>query len=864
MAGVLSSVNSSDNPYAGGGLYRAAPPTGGPTGTIGGFTSSNPPPNVTAQAQRKARNDRGSNITIPYARVVPLSGDKVVSLREPQSDVPQPGPDINAPNAANGSKRPLRSLAANVANNMSNVYERMQYEGLGAGDVAFILRQREGTELASARYLRTSTIGGVGAGVDRMQKLCGFAWLKYSTMLKWTKDASLVSGPVAPNTVPIMAGTMMDPSNPNDPAAAVGFALSSYYGGDPQFVSLAHRLLVLPYGQQPPGADAPRQGLPWSNWEGDGRYFRAQVPDYYDTTTALHQLYMTAATVVARVLNSDPADPANVVQYNAASDEMADALATLRPGLVPRVEGVGVRVAPRLPACATLLVDPIAVIAFSTGLYAGATPDYYGDAELEVRLEQLGLFDWTPDGVVINKLTSGESPFVEGYLNAEMGMMFNVAIQGPAVCKTFKVQGYGMMHRTQPRDEMFVLLTASAQVFGVTLPTTANATKLFVNEMLYSMYDSNFANGMHISKSRNSAGYNKSWRETMIGALACDSLFGGGEEPDIERARDSMGRRAFDAFNEAGTNVEMTPGGLEGLIALTNPDAAGRELSLWERLIDLVELPERLRKNMALVKQPADLADDAAKAVKLHSATAEAAYKDLVNGTTPFARRWAAAKRHVVHFLQLMSRATRGQIVWLWEDAPGSGSWGRVANGVLSEAAPSTAAIMTVIESVNGDAALGRVSKKLVACLVRAGLTAGMLLTRGAAIGEFEWELAGAQQMYQNDVHRTVPSTAGMGAHERRPEATEKMGDNVDANLGVAKRVVLGGWRIGTVMDAAASPLVETVTVAHSMNSALNPSNAFADNLNVGVEWWPASALNARFGGSPVPRSFASRSLERM
>lgn len=870
MASVLSSVNANDNPYAGGGLFRAAPPTSGPSGTIGGFTSSSPPPNVAAQAQRKARNDRGTNVTIPYARVVPVTGDSLVSLREPQSDMALPSNDGVEDDGVGGRRPALRSLGANTARGMAKVYERLQYEGLGAGDVAFIQRQREGTELASARYLRTSTIGGVGAGVDRMQKLCSFAWLRYATLLRWTKSDALVDVPVDSRNFPIAAGVVADGRFGDDFA----FTISSYYGGD-QRVSLQDRLLVLPYGTRPPGVGDSRKQLPWSNWEGDGRYFRAHVADYYDTTSALHQLYLTAAAVDARVLAAAPSDSRDPAAYDVAAAAMDTALAALRPGQqAARPPNSGFTVAPTLPPCATLLVDPIAQISFSTGLYAGETPDCYGDAELEVRLEQLGLFDWTPDGVVINKLTSGESPFVEGYLNAEMGAMFNVAVQGPAVCKTFKVQGFGMMHRTQPRDEMFVVLTANVGVAKIVLPTVSEARRLFVSEMLYSMYDDAFAGGLHVTKTPNSAGVSKSWRDVMADQLPkieddetrTAALWGkdDGAGSNVDGVKVAMGKRAWAALKRGSEGAGLAFDAAT-FTKLCSTEAADADASLWTRIVDLLELPARLQKIETAVRplQPKDLGDAQQKALALNSRTAEAVRRDLANGTTPFARRWAAVKRQALHFLKLVSRATEGRVVWVWErETPGAGKWQYSAPDV--EPTEGAGELAQAIKDVNGELVVERVSKKLMGALVRVGLTAGLLVAMGSTMDEFEWELAGAQQLYTNNVHRTAPSTAGMGAHERRPEAVERLGDNgYETNVGTTRRVVLGGWRVGSVLDAAASPLVETVTAAHTANSALNPTNAFADNVYVNVEWWSASRLNARFGGDPVPRS-ANKAFKRM
>ena len=68
-----------------------------------------------------------------------------------------------------------------------------------------------------------------------------------------------------------------------------------------------------------------------------------------------------------------------------------------------------------------------------------------------------------PDGVVINKLKGGDSPFVEGYVQADMGQLYNIAVQGSAVCKSFKSLAYDMQHKTSPRDDMFVTLSVVSE-----------------------------------------------------------------------------------------------------------------------------------------------------------------------------------------------------------------------------------------------------------------------------------------------------------------------------------------------------------------------------------------------------------------
>ena len=98
---MAASVNPNSNPYAGGGKFVAGVPTSGPTGSIapasnggsliGGVQGSTP---------MLARNSRGTNISIPYARVVLHPSGRTAlpapqNLQDPsQLTLGKPGGDI--------------------------------------------------------------------------------------------------------------------------------------------------------------------------------------------------------------------------------------------------------------------------------------------------------------------------------------------------------------------------------------------------------------------------------------------------------------------------------------------------------------------------------------------------------------------------------------------------------------------------------------------------------------------------------------------------------------------------------------------------------------------------------------------------
>lgn len=82
--------------------------------------------------------------------------------------------------------------------------DHMQYELLNAADIAFILKHRPGS-MPPGQYLNHSTAGGVGMGVDRMQKLCSFEWLQLYVYYKFMRDSNVVVSSGS-HTTPYLVG----------------------------------------------------------------------------------------------------------------------------------------------------------------------------------------------------------------------------------------------------------------------------------------------------------------------------------------------------------------------------------------------------------------------------------------------------------------------------------------------------------------------------------------------------------------------------------------------------------------------------------------------------------------------------------
>jgi hypothetical protein len=79
-------------------------------------------------------------------------------------------------------------------------------------------------------------------------------------------------------------------------------------------------------------------------------------------------------------------------------------------------------------------------------------------AALNKKMTDIGLLDWTPDGIVLSKGAEDPSDKLsDEYFNARDGQLFNIRVQGPAVGTTWT--GDSSME-TLPLDKVFVVIVA--------------------------------------------------------------------------------------------------------------------------------------------------------------------------------------------------------------------------------------------------------------------------------------------------------------------------------------------------------------------------------------------------------------------
>jgi hypothetical protein len=362
---VIGAVNSGSEP----GGYRT--PASNPVSVSGSFSSPGVSgfPNAPAAPILSARNNSGSNVRIPYARLVPLRSHA-------DKDGMGKMPHYVEAFGMKGFSRPLQQ----------------EYDGLESGELAWIKRTPDGPIGGGAGGALGGMGSGSGFGVDRMQRLCytGYIEALFSKMNR--EKAIYLDG--------LFLNNLKDSGDP-----------SSVY---------PHEFATLVQGATP-----------------------LSVPD---VATALK-----TGTVGMPV----PADFQTIVrdvQGNTQTNDLGgntlpQGLDVLSPS--PFLHG----------RCKNK--DLVTYKKTAEGLER-AVPQNQGDilafAALYQEMGKEGLFDWTPDGMVLSKLESpAGNPMGSAELDARQAQLFNVAIQGPAVAKTWTGDP---LQQSMPNDRVFIVIVA--------------------------------------------------------------------------------------------------------------------------------------------------------------------------------------------------------------------------------------------------------------------------------------------------------------------------------------------------------------------------------------------------------------------
>ena len=76
---------------------------------------------------------------------------------------------------------------------------------------------------------------------------------------------------------------------------------------------------------------------------------------------------------------------------------------------------------------------------------------------LEVALKEHGVFNWVPDGICLSKYETGPNGQADAEHDARASQLFNVAVQGPAITKTWT---HDPKMQCMPMDKVFMLVVA--------------------------------------------------------------------------------------------------------------------------------------------------------------------------------------------------------------------------------------------------------------------------------------------------------------------------------------------------------------------------------------------------------------------
>ena len=362
---VIGAVSSGSEP----GGYRT--PASNPVSVSGSFSSPGVAgfPNAPAAPILSARHNSGSNVRIPYARLVPLRSHA-------DKDGMGKMPHYVEAFGMKGFSRPLQQ----------------EYDGLESGELAWIKRTPDGPIGGGAGGALGGMGSGSGFGVDRMQRLCytGYMEALFSKMNR--KKTIYLDG--------LFLNNLKD-------------------SGDPSSVN-PHEFATLAEGATP-----------------------LSVPD--------------VATALKTATNGGVAPPnfRTIAKDRQGNSVVSDPLGSELP------QGLDVLSASPFLHGRCKNKDLVSYKKVAEGLER-AVPQNQGDilafAALYQEMGKEGLFDWTPDGMVLSKLESpAGNPMGSAELDARQAQLFNVAIQGPAVAKTWTGDP---LQQSMPNDRVFIVIVA--------------------------------------------------------------------------------------------------------------------------------------------------------------------------------------------------------------------------------------------------------------------------------------------------------------------------------------------------------------------------------------------------------------------
>jgi len=385
----MNFVSPGNGAFAGGGLFAASNPTNvAGDGTSRANTNTGAPgAGVGSGSINFARNNRGSNIRIPYSRLCPLESVTLENVfrgstnAQMASSMAPDGFDDTFTGANSG-----RAPPANIG----------EYDGLDVGRVGFILGKRiltsTGLNALNEPQQKSNTNARYpsfhATGVDRMQSMCSFEYLFcYFSKTLDTRQINLKSVTTGDGAKKIM-------------------------------------MRIKPFDEKatPPPA----------------------TQDLTDIGDSVSQI---------------------VDVEDKADDDKLEKLTGVFPNVYKMDKNEikqGLVINGKSPFLHAYGVMPRQIMRKRTADNSGRLISrYLGDetaiALLEDAMLNNGLFDYTPDGVVLSKLANGPDGAADAEFDVRDAQLFNVGVQGPCItsqwCRNPRLA-------VMPLDKVFILIVA--------------------------------------------------------------------------------------------------------------------------------------------------------------------------------------------------------------------------------------------------------------------------------------------------------------------------------------------------------------------------------------------------------------------
>ena len=514
--------------FGGGALIRAAPPTSGPTGALPGANTSTPLGGVNPPSTPFfARPNSGTNIRIPYNRVVPLSdprgGGLTAVVKSGADDPSSPEEWYTHMHADTQSKTLMSETDTLHATRIAFVLAKKSFDGMRFSKD----NQMDAREFS---YAINSAIAPTLPGTQKLQKLCSLEYLqryidKIVNQPGLGQTIDLGARPTASNAADPDAANMAKGGAPllsNDKVAkwatkpgllgdiyreasrrqklrtagANKYTIPAAEGTQNQHTHDMRRVDVLvrdEFVQKTKDKDNTKDFLSAVNQENAARGYKAGFSGLPPADASLLDIgdlgrlnsaigtgvninpVLSAGTKGTTFQSKKGAATTDQIHKEIGAKIRADSgqstvYQTLRQGVYtmdegPFLRGLGMDAARQLVKAGFVGAQQLNGRSdYSEGRCRG---DDVAFAVLDDKLIEMGLFDWTPDGILLSKFDNMPLDKLEDQrIDARDGALYNVCIQGPALTTTWT--GDPSME-VLPMDKVFVVVVADVLLGGMQL-----------------------------------------------------------------------------------------------------------------------------------------------------------------------------------------------------------------------------------------------------------------------------------------------------------------------------------------------------------------------------------------------------------